>query len=385
LFKHPARNAIYTRAFDKWEADYRGWDIVHSDTPVTLLDRAVLRGMVRANAQPFALARKAASRPSVDWDLNFTNPQAHSGGLAAQRTLAYDLGFAVLLEHSSGHDAAAIEYVIDMLAQASALYRSRGHLVWNQVAVGIDAMAGRRLETIAPQLKISDPNDRTPAAGAASATRIQWLIDKLLDSNESSQSARCAWQFERLTSLDDRFFLSRGFVVPRELWWLRPMSRLDHLRLSRFAGTAADALRAESYPRVAASLPVEDNRESTPPAYQMTRTRSSVLRPPARRYAENHFRVIAIHRTTATMLALRLFAVDHDGRLPRTLDELVPRYLPSVPTDPFDPAGRSIRYRPDASPPTLYSVGVDGIDDGGLSPPNTTPRKNGDWVVHYRR
>jgi len=51
------------------------------------------------------------------------------------------------------------------------------------------------------------------------------------------------------------------------------------------------------------------------------------------------------------------------GRAPERLEELVPRYLERVPTDPFD--GRPIRYRRTDPGYLLYSVDTDGQDDGG--------------------
>jgi hypothetical protein len=63
------------------------------------------------------------------------------------------------------------------------------------------------------------------------------------------------------------------------------------------------------------------------------------------------------------------------GQWPDSLAQLVPAYLPSIPLDPF--TGKSLRYRPSASAserPLLYSVGVDGVDDGGAIPSNKTSR-----------
>ncbi|MCE7974100.1 MAG: hypothetical protein DYG92_07205 [Leptolyngbya sp. PLA1] len=64
------------------------------------------------------------------------------------------------------------------------------------------------------------------------------------------------------------------------------------------------------------------------------------------------------------------------GRWPASLDELVPRYLPSVPSDPFD--GKPLRYSPGVGgmSPVVYSVGVDGVDDGGVPPATEGGRKN---------
>jgi hypothetical protein len=62
-------------------------------------------------------------------------------------------------------------------------------------------------------------------------------------------------------------------------------------------------------------------------------------------------------------LALRAYYVDH-GRYPTALSALVPAYIPSVPADPYADAG-PLRYRLTAKRYVLYSVGPDGVDDGG--------------------
>lgn len=59
------------------------------------------------------------------------------------------------------------------------------------------------------------------------------------------------------------------------------------------------------------------------------------------------------------------------GNLPPTLDALVPEFLTAVPRDPVD--GKPLRYQPMPDGRfLLYSVGENGIDDGGdASPANT--------------
>ncbi len=51
------------------------------------------------------------------------------------------------------------------------------------------------------------------------------------------------------------------------------------------------------------------------------------------------------------------------GGYPKTLDALAPRYLPAVPRDQF--SGKELIYRPAAAGYLLYSVGVNGKDEGG--------------------
>lgn len=64
-----------------------------------------------------------------------------------------------------------------------------------------------------------------------------------------------------------------------------------------------------------------------------------------------------------TTVALRAYKLDH-GAYPAALSALVPGYLKSVPADPFARSG-PLRYKIIGGKYVLYSVGPDGIDDGG--------------------
>jgi hypothetical protein len=76
-----------------------------------------------------------------------------------------------------------------------------------------------------------------------------------------------------------------------------------------------------------------------------------------------HKMVIAHERLLAAELVLRCYQ-SGQGRVPALLDDLVPNYLSKVPQDPF--TGRPLIYRPQGSTTWLvYSVGPDGVDDGG--------------------
>ncbi|MEM7230609.1 MAG: hypothetical protein AAF517_00455 [Planctomycetota bacterium] len=66
------------------------------------------------------------------------------------------------------------------------------------------------------------------------------------------------------------------------------------------------------------------------------------------------------YRFTRVFLAAERFRRDND-RLPKTLDELVGKYLNEVPKDPLAPA-KQLRLRKDG---VLYSVGRNHVDNGG--------------------
>ena len=64
-------------------------------------------------------------------------------------------------------------------------------------------------------------------------------------------------------------------------------------------------------------------------------------------------------------IALELYRRDH-GNYPTTLTDLVPHYLPAVPADRV--TGSDVKYRLVNGHPIVYSVGDDGVDDGGKPP-----------------
>jgi hypothetical protein len=76
-------------------------------------------------------------------------------------------------------------------------------------------------------------------------------------------------------------------------------------------------------------------------------------------------RVEAAKQITVTAIALKRYQLKH-GNYPADLNSLVPGFISTVPLDPVD--GQPLRYRPNADGTfLLYSVGENGVDDGGNS------------------
>lgn len=84
-------------------------------------------------------------------------------------------------------------------------------------------------------------------------------------------------------------------------------------------------------------------------------------------------RAVTMNRLLLLSLALRAFQAER-GRYPERLHELAPGYLRKLPADDFAPNG-TFRYRRKASGYLLYSLGPDGMDDGGA--PAANPRGRG--------
>jgi len=71
----------------------------------------------------------------------------------------------------------------------------------------------------------------------------------------------------------------------------------------------------------------------------------------------------ALQRVAQTAVALRLYRRER-GHYPERLDELVPKYLPSVPVDPFD--GKPLRYKRLGRGFKVWSIGRNMKDEGGV-------------------
>jgi hypothetical protein len=92
----------------------------------------------------------------------------------------------------------------------------------------------------------------------------------------------------------------------------------------------------------------------------------SMLMPAVGMASEKEINGLAQVRTAQAALAVERFRLAH-GRLPENLNELVPQFLSTVPSDPFD--GAPLRYHRLAKGYVIYSVGSDGHDDGGREKP----------------
>lgn len=70
-------------------------------------------------------------------------------------------------------------------------------------------------------------------------------------------------------------------------------------------------------------------------------------------------------------LGVERYRLANHNQLPNSLEDLVPSFLAAEPIDPFD--GKPLRFKKLAKGYVIYSVGPDGIDDGGKErkePPN---------------
>lgn len=89
------------------------------------------------------------------------------------------------------------------------------------------------------------------------------------------------------------------------------------------------------------------------------------------KFSQEHLLMLerrALQKLAATAIAVRLYRVDHAGENPKSLDDLVPRYLNQIPQDPTSKESASIRYL-SGSEPIIWTCGQNRTDDGGRERP----------------
>ena len=154
---------------------------------------------------------------------------------------------------------------------------------------------------------------------------------------------------------------------------------IESVRMLKAGESFADVLRAQKSRLESVGI-VRTNQDETAGSSNLFDTElanifSDGVRP-MERYILRILKTEVAARLTITAIAIKRFQLAN-GSLPQTLDSLVPKYLPSVPKDPVD--NKPLRYRVGENEKyTLYSIGEDGVDDGG-DPLSKANQKSLSW------
>jgi hypothetical protein len=210
------------------------------------------------------------------------------------------------------------------------------------------------------------------------------LFGDWIDMGGSGGGSGTGWAWPDL--LDDATSGSRGAIS--ETLWRSSWSYESELYALKTAQILLETVRAMRTNR--SRFYQVDFNASTVRLGLLTPTNSGttvldVLKiPDLRRYFEDSSPNSVLRRTlqaeagrnvVISAIALKRFQLKQ-GRLPDTLAELAPDYLPAVPIDPYD--GKPLKYHPNYDGTyLLYSVGEDGVDDGGDA--SLPSGKTGSW------
>jgi len=373
------------KLIDRDQPFWKKWDEADAaqrefQPPFTADEIATMNAIVAAGQPSLEIVKRARGKTPGDWGDQFVRPYMLSKiDYMAERSLADLLKIAALAAHAAGRDGEALEHIDDMLRLEGAALK-RTMTVAHRVALNIDRAASGTICEIAPDLHVGN-------AGVDSLV-VSDLIHRLEDERALQDGRVLCWRSERISMLDAYISASDGtFGAAKRSWqeYLLKPAFLDdarlmliHLRGIEQASSSPDWPLAER--RMPTALPKAI--DAHPHLYVL----SSITLPSLEYTMLQDYRALADRHLSVAALAVRLYAIDHDGRLPAKLDDLVPAYLPAVPVDPF--SGRPILYKSDSVRPRIYSIGEDGVDDGGVEQDPSLGRgkfgSNGDVVVNLK-
>lgn len=385
-------------ASEAWQAyDRMEFPRLGSRLPLRDDEREILRRVVEQNKEVFALVGRARQLTEFDWQIDCSAGPLNVDfkPFSAQRRLANLLQAAAMIAHEDGDDATAIERA-EQVGFISHAVGTAPNLITALISSGIASMQVKLLDEMSPSLRIGD--DST----SVSPQRLRALINDLLKNDAQRELMRRGLIAERAFQQDMMQALMEGRggnpLAPGASGpgqqpggsalagvVLGPVMRENALLMLRHMNKVIESLDSADWPSFEARFQsIEAQLRRSPYRYRY----ASLMLPALDRAVLVNYRVLTDRHLTAAALACRWYAVEHDGRPPASLDELVPKYLPHVALDLLAGAGKTIGYVPDADRPRVYHVGENGKDDSGREPdPLASERENkglSDEVVHLK-
>jgi hypothetical protein len=362
--------------------------------PLSEKESTVIRTTLAAFPDALRLVDSAAGKTGVDWQIHRRTPVIfkHLPDLTPQNHLALLLAADLLSAHEAGDDSRAVRRAQQILFIGRALDRQSTRPS-QAYATSIAALAAKRLILIAPTMCVGNAGTESSTTSPADPLLVTALINTLLaqdaDNAGLSQAMR-GWRMELLDDftaiasgrLDLEHYLDRhsdvldngGSAEAKFVGYLfKPILLIDARTMARYMDGVVAAISASNWPAGRSSFPAFPAQIRS---HWLIHIHAVMLMSSGVDLAlKQQFRFRTDLTLAATSLAIRQYAADNEGKLPENLAELTPRYLAAVPLDPMT-AGKPLGYirgdqpgLPHAGDPIIYSVGENGIDEGGSEQP----------------
>ncbi|MCP4608555.1 MAG: hypothetical protein GY845_07565 [Planctomycetes bacterium] len=144
-------------------------------------------------------------------------------------------------------------------------------------------------------------------------------------------------------------------LAPRKILGLHDRETMDYISIMQ---DYINTVELPHHKRLTTSDSIEKTVVHSKRGGMLTR----MLMPALGRIMQIDTRHLAHLRATQTAIAVERYRLT-EGRLPQSLENLVPAYMEVVPTDPFD--GQDLKFRTRETGFVVYSVGEDLTDEGG--------------------
>lgn len=339
--------------------------------PPQSANRDAVRRVLAKNQRALALVRQAATKPAVQFDVDWSSP--------------YDAP----LSHY-----AKLRQCARLLTAQGRLQKEAGDVEGGIATVRVALRIAKQMESEYPTMLIG-----TLVRCALYAIALQGFQEILRDAEVSPQTYRAL--LKDLNGHDVKPALTRAFIAercalrlafrrmkggqppqaiggssnppqrrvfnPAVSWWLA-YDEVFSLRLLRHM------IQISKQPNYdwGAMEPVQVEASNPSPFYVLSRQLMPVFPPAYKKSAGVQARMDLLRLA----IALRLYRYER-GSYPADLNAVQPQYLPTLPLDPF--TNKPFVYRREGKGFLLYSFGENRRDDGGTFDPKFTPRDDVVW------
>jgi len=342
--------------------------------PISEPNQVLIREYLMDNQDALTILHEAAALPHARYPIDLTQGfNALSPWLAQVRQCARVLELEALMRIEQGDPNQALQSVRTGLALAQSLKSPL--LIEYLVRIAANAL---QLQTL----------ERIMSRTALTHEQLQGMA-KLIRASETTGNIRYALMGEMCTGLS--FFRMplrdmagmAGSDNPLPALALGPMRALGLLKRDAlsYLDIMQDYINATKLPspeRQAVAKAITQEVEQGKRGGFLTR----MIVPALGRVMELESRAQAHRLVAYCALAVEQYRLAF-GRLPESLDKLVPEYVDTIPLDPFD--GQPLRYRSLERGFVVYSIGEDLSDDGGKEK-ETRKRRGGTrqpWDVTF--
>ena len=365
--------SLYRRVFadlaaDTSEAESEVWPTLEG-SPLTVQTESVT-DLLGRHRSTIASLRQAADRPACRFTRDWTRPSA--GMLLPEMTsLRRAARLLSLAARRAAVDGSAAEAMADVVRLRRLARHAAGEplLISGLVGMAIDATADETLVAILPTLRpsdlplldaeglLGDPFDVTRWLLGEQAFGLSMFATLGTGSGPDPAGLLANAEDGAAPAVLTIMLPYRVFLLPSDLAGYRAVMGEELLHCTTDAGDRSWPVSHRRLEDLAARI-----KERPPGIF------TELITPALQGFAEAVTRSQARRKVVAALIAATRHRLE-TGSLPGSLTALVPGQLAAMPQDPFIGTSRAeeepLRFVAGSDWLTVYSVGVNGVDDGG--------------------
>jgi len=321
---------------------------------------------LKPNAEALSLLHEAAAMKHCRYPIDLTaGSYTRLPHLAQLRQGARMLHLEAILNAERGNAGQAAQAVSSMLGLTRSL--SREPVVISQlVGIACNAIGCSALERVLSRTSLAQ--EQLVQLGTALAD-----TENLDGMTRAMAGERCSGISIFLGGANLK---NMGLKIPSGLGVLHRASGLSHMDLCAYLkimGRYVERGRLPFPERVQGDdNAVEREVAQLPRYYILTR----MLTPALGRAFTEHANCVARLRCAVAALGVERYRLANNA-LPEKLEDVVPKHLEEIPADPFD--GKPLRYKKLDKGYVIYSIGPNGVDDGGIDKDQSKAQTSRRW------